>query len=70
MIRNNFENAIKTAYLNISDLSGNLVEKINIYDRGITFIEIIGDKYTRGMYSYALYFEDNVIDTKKMIYME
>ncbi len=56
-----------SAFLYIFDLQGQLVESINIQERGESKVSINGAKLQAGMYLYSLVIDGTEIDTRRMI---
>ena len=60
-------NDIKTASIIIFDLSGKQVKKIDINERGVSRITVLGSGLSEGMYIYSLIADGKVAGTRKMI---
>jgi len=55
------------AFLTVQNLAGQLIQRIDITEKGKGFIELKLKNMPAGVYSYRLKVDGNTIDTKKMI---
>ena len=58
---------IKTANIIIFDMSGKQVQKLDVKERGVSRVTVIGSGLAEGMYIYSLVADGKVVGTKKMI---
>ncbi len=56
----------KDSYLNISNLEGNIIKRYSLL-KGSTSIDIDTTEFGSGSYSYSLYVDGRLRDTKKMV---
>ena len=55
------------AFLTVQNLSGQLIQRIDITETGKGFIELKLKDLTPGVYTYRLKIDGNTVDSKKMI---
>ena len=58
---------VNNAQLFIYDLSGKIISKINITDKGNGNIDVYASDLSTGIYSYSIVADENVLEPKKMI---
>ena len=56
-----------TAYMNINGLDGKLIKHITLTINGTGSVTINSNEMAAGTYTYSLYVDDKVIDTKLMV---
>lgn len=56
-----------TAFINVNALDGKLIKQLNITTKGSGSVTINGSELSAGTYTYSLYVDDKVIDTKIMV---
>lgn len=60
-------NTGSTAYINVNALDGKLIKQMNITTKGSGSMIINGSELSAGTYTYSLYVDEKVIDTKIMV---
>jgi hypothetical protein len=60
-------NTGNTAFLNITSLDGKVVKHIDLTGKGKASVMINANELTSGTYTYSLYVDGNVMDTKLMV---
>ncbi len=60
-------NTGSTAYINVNALDGKLIKQMNITTKGSGSMIISGSELSAGTYTYSLYVDEKVIDTKIMV---
>jgi hypothetical protein len=60
-------NTAVRATLQIRDLTGKILKRFEVNQRGITAVEVEGETFETGAYIYALEVDDKLVDSKIMI---
>jgi len=56
-----------TAYININGLDGKLIQQVPLAVNGAGSITVSSNTIAPGTYTYSLYVDGNVVDTKLMV---
>ena len=58
---------VLNAKLLFYDMSGRIINEVNIYERGNGVLTVYGENLEKGIYTYSLIADGKLIATKKMV---